>query len=447
MDGPLTAPAQAGGATVTLRVERIAAGGDGVTHEPGGRVVFVPRAAPGDLVEVKIVRERARWAAGRIVRVIEAGPERLDPPCPYYVRCGGCHLQHLTYAAQLAAKAAIVRDALARIGGFREVRDLDVVPSPHELRYRNRVTFTLDRTGEELRAGYHSREDPDELLDVADCLLAEPPVAEAWTRLRAVWGPQASRLPPGPRLRLTLRATEDGEVGLVVEGGDAPGRPARDRGAWPEIEALREAAGLDAVWWLDDHGRERARAGPGALTEQWGGSSVPLAADAFLQVNRPVAAALDAHALEACGPIAGRRVVDAYAGVGLRALELARRGARVVGIESNPRSVMAAESLAREEGLPLRFRRARVEHALAWELPADVVVLNPPREGVAREVTKALLARPPARIVYVSCDPATLARDLRRLGPATSLAGVRAFDMFPQTAHVETVVRLERARA
>lgn len=119
----------------------------------------------------------------------------------------------------------------------------------------------------------------------------------------------------------------------------------------------------------------------------------------------------------------------------------------MVGIESSARAVRAAESLAREEGLALRFRRARVERALAWELPADLVILNPPWEGTAPEVSEALRARPPARLVYVSCDPATLARDLRRLGSVYRFAGVRAFDMFPQTVHVETVVHLEAGRA
>lgn len=444
MDRPLSAGvpqddvARACDGVVTVRMERIAAGGDGVGRDPDGRVVFVPRTAPGDVVEAQVVRARPRWAHGRLRRLRERGPARVDAPCPLYARCGGCQLQHLRYDAQLEAKAAIVRDALARIGGFGELPELDIVPSARELRYRNRVTLTLERSGEDVRAGYRALDDPDAIVDVGDCPLAEAPIGAAWTRLRDAWGPGAALLPAGRRLRLTLRASEEGAVGLIVQGGRSP---------WKELEALREAADLAAIWWIDAGGRLRAQAGPGALAERWAETALPLTADAFLQVNRPVAAALEAFVLQVSGDAAGLRVVDAYSGVGLRALELARRGARVVGIESSSRAVHAAETVAREQGLALRFRHARVERALAWELPADLVILNPPREGTAPEVCETLRTRPPARILYVSCDPSTLARDLRRLGALYRLAGARAFDMFPQTAHVETVVHLEAGRA
>ncbi|HET8654890.1 MAG TPA: TRAM domain-containing protein [Longimicrobiaceae bacterium] len=415
-----------------VAIDSIAAGGEGVGRLADGRVVFVHRTAPGDVAEVELTERHPRWARGRLLRVVEPSPQRRPAPCPFYDRCGGCTLEHLEYAAQLAAKARIVSDALTRIGGLA-IAPPAVVPSPRELRYRNRVSFALRRLGTgRVVAGFHALGNPRRIVDMdGRCLLPEEPIALVWERLRAAWGPDAHLLPPGAELRLTLRATEAGAVSLLVEGGFSPGRPE---------ELLSTVEGLASIWHRPGPAAPRLVAGAPGLPETWGEETVALGGAAFLQVNRAAARLLEDHVMERAGDVTGLRVVDAYCGVGLHARRLARAGARVVGIELDPDAVAAARAGAVPGAL---FEEGPVEQLLPGALPADLLILNPPRAGVAPEALDALLAAPPPRILYISCNPATLARDLKRLGEgAFELRSVRAFDLFPQTAHVETVAEL-----
>ena len=419
---------------VRLRIDSIAAGGEGVGRLDDGRVVFVHRTAPGDLAEVALTERKERWARGRLLRVLEPSPERREAPCPHYARCGGCTLEHMPYDAQLRAKARIVADALTRIGGFA-VEPPKVVASPAEFRYRNRVSLALRRReAGRVEAGFHALGEPEEVVDLdGGCLLFEEPIARVWDALRAAWGPDARLLPSGERLRLTLRTNAAGEVSLLVEGGFAPGRPE---------ELVERVDGLVSVWHRPGPAAPELVAGAPGLPETWGDDTVELSGAAFLQVNRGAAALLEAHVMEVMGDVDGKTVVDAYCGIGLHARRLARRGARVTGIELDPAAVAEARRAAPEGAV---FVEGPVETLLPDHLPADLVVLNPPRAGVDAQVAEALAASPAERIVYVSCNPATLARDLKRMGEAYRLESVRAFDLFPQTAHVETVAVLSRA--
>jgi 23S rRNA (uracil1939-C5)-methyltransferase len=420
---------------VSVRIDSIAAGGEGVGRLADGRVVFVHRTAPGDLAEAVLVERKERWARGRLLRVLAPSPERREAPCPHYARCGGCTLEHLPYEAQLSAKARIVADALQRIGGLA-VEPPVVVPSPSEFRYRNRVSFALRRReAGRVEAGFHARGEPDEVVDLdGACLLPEAPIARVWDALRAAWGPDARRLPSGERLRLTLRSNAAGEVSLLVEGGFAPGRPE---------ELVERVDGLVSVWHRPGPSAPELIAGAPGLPETWGDETVELSGAAFLQVNRAAAALLEAHVLEVAGDVAGRTVVDAYCGIGLHARRLARRGGRVTGIELDAAAVAEARRGAPDGAV---FVEGSVEALIADHLPAALVVLNPPRAGVDAQVAEALAAAPAERVVYVSCNPATLARDLKRLSGSYRLEGLRAFDLFPQTAHVETVAVLAPAR-
>ncbi|HEY8485227.1 MAG TPA: TRAM domain-containing protein [Longimicrobiales bacterium] len=415
-----------------VEITGIAAGGAGVGRLPDGRVVFVHRTAPGEEVEVRVVEEKRRWARAELVRVRRPAPERRVAPCPYYDRCGGCTLEHLEYEAQLRAKAGIVRDALERIGGFA-LGLPEVVPSPEEFRYRNRVSFTLVRLGSgRVVAGFHELGHPGRILDIGEeCLLPEAPIAAVWGRLRAEWGVAAHRLPSGDRLRLTLRASASGEVSLLVQGGYAPGRP---------DELLERVPGLASIWHHPLGGELTLLAGQESVSEVWADEEVGLSGAVFLQVNRGAAARLEAHVLELAGDVSGRKVVDAYCGVGLHARRLAARGAEVVGIELDELAVREARRAAPAGA---RFIAGRVEEELPAALPADLVIVNPPRGGLDAAVVAALLEQPPERLVYVSCDPATLARDLSRLRERFLPRSLRCFDLFPQTAHVETVIELE----
>ena len=419
---------------VTLEIGTVVSGGDGLVRSTDAPVVFVPRTAPGEVVEVEIIEAHRQWSRGRLLRIVEPSLSRRDPPCPQYPVCGGCQLQHLEYPAQTTAKAGIIADTLRRLGKI-EIEPPEVEASAAELEYRNRVTFVLRRKGKDVVAGFHGFEDTSKIIDLDQCPLAEPPINRVWALLRDSWGPGAKLLPPGAELRLTLRATQDGEVGLVIEGGRGNGDP----------DALMKAVdGLAAIWRLNANGAAAWYVGASTLGERWGSQRVELAGDAFLQVNREVATKLEAYVLEQCGDVVGQRIIDAYCGFGLRALELAWKGARVVGIDTEEHAISTAHGKAVESGATARFVAAPVERALFHELPADLVLLNPPRSGVSEEALKGLVKKPPARLIYVSCDPATLARDLKTLGGKFQLSACRAFDMFPQTAHVETVVTLAR---
>jgi 23S rRNA (uracil1939-C5)-methyltransferase len=417
-----------------VHITGIAAGGAGVGRLPDGRAVFVQRTAPGDEAEIRVVEEKRRWARGRLVRLRAAGPDRRPPPCSHYVRCGGCTLEHLDYPAQLHWKGRLVSEALRRIGGT-DIGEPAVVASPSEFRYRNRVSFTLVRLGAgRVVAGFHEIDSPDRVADIDEaCLLPEAPVAEAWREIRAGWGENAGRLPSGERLRLTVRATADGAASLYVEGGYHEGRP---------DELLARAPRLAAIWHRPEGGAARLLGGTAVLDEQWGGEAVGLGGAVFLQVNRAAAALLEAHVLALAGDVAGRSVVDAYCGIGLHARRLARAGAHVVGIELDEAAVAEAQRAAPAGA---RFIAGTVEEHLPGALPADLAVVNPPRAGLDARVVGALVDEPVRRLLYISCDPATLARDVARLQPAYVLGGVRCFDLFPQTAHIETVAELQCA--
>ncbi len=423
------------GQVVVTRVRAIAAGGAGVAELPDGRVAFIHRTAPGDQVEIRVSRVHARWAEAELVAVLHPGPGRVEPTCPLYERCGGCALQHLEYAEQLRWKGRIVADALTRLGGL-QVEPPDVAPSPETLRYRNRVTFTVRRLGGgRILAGFHMLHRRGNVLDVrAECRLPEPPIADAWTALRDAWREGARPLPIGRELRVTIRALEDGVVVLVRGGAEG----------WRGDELMARVPRVVGVWHQPRGGARPALVGGTPTFEAWGADRIPVGGEAFLQVNRDGARLVLDHVLRlagapAQGPAAGL-AVDAYCGVGVYGRALADRGWTVTGIESDPESCAAARHEA-----PTGFSvlEGLVEEHLPRTLPAELVVVNPPRSGLQEWVPGMLLHHRPRRVVYVSCDPATLARDAKRMSLGYRLVGLRAFDLFPQTAHVETVATFE----
>lgn len=419
-----------GSAGDIIEITGIASDGAGVGRLADGRAVFVHRTAPGERVEASVTQSRTRWARARLQRILEPAAERRPAPCPFYARCGGCTLQHLGYETQLRSKARLVADALQRIGGLPGPLP-PVEPSPLEFHYRNRAAFTLARLGgERVVAGFHELERPGRVADVdSRCLLLEEPVARAWDELRGAWGRGAAMMPAGARLRLTLRATAGGDVALLIEKGHGPGRPA---------ELLDRLSTIRSIWRRDGRGRPpRLVAGDDSMAESWGTEDLRLGGAVFLQVNRSAAAALETHVRAAAGDVRDRRVVDAYCGVGVHARALAQAGASVTGIEIDAEAVGEARRLAPQGAT---FLQGSVEARLADALPADLVIVNPPRAGLDAAVSSTLAGSRTPRIIYVSCDPATLARDAARLAEAYRPSSVHCFDLFPQTAHVETVV-------
>lgn len=449
---------QPGAPTAIVEIERLGSDGAGVGRLDDGRVVFVHRTAPGDRVKIRLTEQRARWARGRLEEILASGPGRVLPPCPRYTRCGGCTLQHVDSSTRIEALQLRIVDALERIGKLaRPIPPLLFHPAPVTQRYRNRATFSVRRLGfrdgaPQVVSGFHTLEGAGRIVDVgSECLLLEPALAECWDALRAGWGAHARCLPAGESLRLTLRTLADGSAVLLIDGGGGSGDP----------EALLAAVpGLRTIWHRPEHatGAARCVAGDPSPEETWFGEQIVLKPGAFLQVNRAGAAALyDLVMAELTPPsqstlepqaaksMRGVDLLDAYCGFGVYGRAWARAGEQAVGIELDPQAVQMASDRP-VEGFTLL--EGAVEDRILEALPARQVVLNPPRTGAASAVMESLAGCAELeRIVYVSCDPATLARDLARLGPSFRAVRLQAIDLFPQTAHVETVVTLEPVRS
>jgi 23S rRNA (uracil1939-C5)-methyltransferase len=409
--------------TAPVRILRIAAGGDGVGRLADGRTVFIPRSAPGDLIDPEAVQLHARFARARIGKVLEPGTGRAEPRCRHYTRdeCGGCQLQHLSDESQRAARRAIVGDALRRLAKL-DLPDPPLEPSLSPWAYRAKVTLAVAPTGR--TAGFHPLDQADGIFDLERCEIAEPALNRLWQRTR-----EASAAWPPALDQIILRLGRDGTAHVVFKG------PVK-----PSLESLEAVAAGPSVrvWWQPPAGEPRlVNPGRGVREED----AVP--ATVFEQVNPAMGDLVRAHAIRELGPLEGRHAWDLYAGIGEATARLAESGATVESVELDPTAVALAER--KGPGRGVRRHVGKVEDWIARLAPPARILANPPRSGMDSDVVRALGAVRSETIVYVSCDPATLARDLVRLGGGYRVGSVRAFDLFPQTAHVETVVRLDRA--
>ena len=376
---------------------------------------------------MRILEDRSRYARGSLEALLEPGAGRTQPRCPAFGLCGGCSWQHLDYASQVQTKAGILRDALARIGGVELSGLPAMTSSPRSYGYRSRARVLM---GAGDRVGYRSRRSR-ELCQVDGCPVLDPALEQALVRLGA-------------------QARSNGA------GGGSPGAPApcrpRFREAEVEWELVVGAAGALRVAPLPAGG-EQTR-----LELRYGHERIGISPGVFAQGNASLFEALaDAVTGAACRPpvgpgsgavaAPGSSLIELFSGAGFLTLPLARRFARVVAMESHPAAVRDLRLNLRESGLErVEVISERVERglpALRGQRP-DVVVLDPPRAGLARGAAADLAALAAARIVYLSCDPATLARDVAELSRASyRLVHVEGFDVFPQTPHVEALVILE----
>jgi len=409
-----------------VAITSIAAGGEGVGRLADGRAVFVARTAPGERIRLREgVKLHKTFARGELAEVVAPGAARVTAPCRHYVQdhCGGCQLQHVTYEAQLAAKRAIVGDALRRIAKL-DVGDPEIVEAVEEWRYRAKISLAVKSVArsDSRTVGLHPYDRPTSVFQLIDCHIADFRLMALWRELR----PRLDLL-PAKLTGLTLRLDREGRRHVIAESTGEP---------WRDPAALRAAlTGGDSVicWWQPVDGAARVVAGP----------ATGFPATAFERVNPEMGTIARGWAVEQLGDVRGAVVWDLYGGIGDTAVELAERGAQVVSVDADEKAIDWARQ--REAPRPVRFIAGKAEDVLPTLPEPSAVVVNPPRAGLHWNVTLRLTGQPVSRLIYVSCDPATLARDLHRLGATYRVTAVRAFDLFPQTAHVETVAVLEAA--
>ncbi len=415
-----------------VTIERILPGGFGLAHA-AGKTLMVSLAATGDRVRVRIDREKGAVCFASIVEIIEPSAQRIEPPCPYFGRCGGCDFQQMNYQAQLDAKVAIVRDCLHRIAKISDIPQFQITAAPNDWHYRSRAQWQYD--AEQKRLGYYES-GSRRVCDVAECAVLAPELQKELDNLRRQM--QEDALPADARY---FRAVAGDKVVAVSAGVRNP--------------TVREGA---------------------EIRRTINSETYTLDAESFFQTNEYLLPEL-IHA--ALGNASGDLAVELYSGVGLFTLPLARRFKRVIAVEDNraaaafARRNLAHASLTNTEvetadvaswinlecgGKAQRRRRFGSEHqsvarredeqeiqssVSATARQIDFLLLDPPRVGAESRVINGILQLRPKRICYVSCDPATLARDLRKLfAGGYSLDSLAAFDMFPQTHHVETIAHL-----
>ena len=406
-----------------VTIERILPGGLGLAHAEG-RTIMVALAAPGDHVRVRIDRVKGSVSFAVIEEILTPSPYRVEPPCPYFGRCGGCDFQQLSYQAQLEAKVEIIRDCLRRLGGIEKVPEIQITPAPNVWHYRSRTQWQYDAIRQ--RLGYFES-GSRRVCDVAECAVLVPELQTALEGLRA-----------------------------QMREGSLP-EEARDFRAVVGDEGISIAPSVRSPSVSEDNDP----GGPPQITRTIHGETYRLNAESFFQANADLLPQLIDAAI---GEANGETAIELYCGVGLFTLQLARRFKHVIGVEGDTAAANFARDNLASAGLnnaevanqdvgrwleenmecgnlsPLSQKRRQVA---ALQRPPDFLLLDPPRTGAESRVISGILNLKPQRIAYVSCDPATLARDLKKLiAGGYKLDTLMAFDMFPQTHHVETVVHL-----
>lgn len=447
------------GEVLSLTIDDLAFGGEGVGRADG-YVVFVPGGLPGDRLQVRLVQVRSRFGRGIIEAVLEPSPQRVEAPCPYFGRCGGCRLQHVAYPAQLAFKSKQVADALERLGGLRDVPLHPIIGAEETFGYRNKMEFTVARAGGAMVVGLHETERYDSVLDIERCLLQSDRMNGLLAEARAFFAERGLTVyeqDTGEGLLRFLMLREGKHTGElmtnVVTSAPAVSElaplaqrlQARDAGTTSVVMNVNPKKASVAVG-VEEHllgGRDHIREGVGGLTFR-------VSANSFFQTNTRQAERLFDLVVESTGLTGTETVLDLYSGTGAISLLLARRARWVYGVELAQAAVDDAGANATANGITnCTFVSGEVRFVLpaliAKGVTAEVVVADPPRAGFHPKALHALITLGARRIVYVSCNPTTLARDLGELvRGGYRLEWVQPVDMFPHTPHIEAVARLER---
>jgi 23S rRNA (uracil1939-C5)-methyltransferase len=414
--------------TSQIKLEKFTYGGDAMgrlpdpLRESGGRAVFVPFGIPGELVRIRLVEEKRGFARAELLEVLEASPQRIPPKCRHFGACGGCHYQHLPYQAQLAAKTEILCDQLQRIGKIEDPTVHPMVACSSPWNYRNHVSFQLTDAG---KLGYvgtgfpaDARPSPERaVIPITECHLPDQPLNELW--------PQLAFEANAPIERVSIRTGVAGDLMLVLESADN------------DVPALELEAGMSVVHLSG--GDALVMAGEDHLIMQVLERPFHVSAGSFFQVNSSMASQMVAHLLKVL-PLPARTILELYCGVGLFSAFLTPGCERLIGIEVSP-SACDDFLINLDEFDHVELYESAAEHVIPHlEGPVDIVLVDPPRAGLDKIVLDGILKLQPQTIAYISCDPATLARDAARLiRGGYHLVDVTPFDMFPQTYHIESI--------
>ena len=447
---------------LTLRIERLSSDGSGVAHSADGEAVFVPGTAPGDEARVRIVKDCGRYAFGILDELLTPSPDRIPVDCPVAGPCGGCSLRHLDYAAELRAKQESVLDAFRRIGGL-EVPVLDILPSPDVDRYRNKVQFPVgvDKNGVPCIGFYAGR--THRIVPCPDCKLQPSVLNEIGNALCAFFAQQGIRpydeqSGKGLVRHIFLRrGAHSGQIMVCLVCTRAKLPHAEQlctalQGQFPAISTILlnvNAKNTNVILGSENH----ILYGPGYIEDTLCGVPVRLGPLSFYQVNTLAAERLYGVAAQYAQLTPDDALLDLYCGMGTIGLSMAEQCRELIGVEIVPEAIESAKANAARMGETVaaksRFFCADAGQAatqLAAEgLHPDIVMLDPPRKGCDEATLSAVVCMAPRRVVYVSCNPATAARDAAWLEQNGYHAEkVQPVDLFPRTKHVEAIVSLQR---
>jgi 23S rRNA (uracil1939-C5)-methyltransferase len=403
----------------TIKLEKLIYGGDALGRLPDGRAVFVPFALPGETVCIRPLEQKRGHARAELVNILEPSPDRISPKCVHFGICGGCHYQHMSYPDQLNIKTEILRDQLTRIGKIKDPPVGKMIPSPSEWNYRNHIQFHLTENG---KPGYIDAIDRN-VFPITECHLPVSIINELWPRLD---------FDPGLRIeRISLRAGMDEETMLMLEG-ESPHAPQLELETSMSVVHL---AGKDGI----------VMAGDDYVMMGVNDRQFQVSAASFFQVNTEMAGKMVDHLLSQLPVAPAATILDIYCGVGLFSAFFAPRTGRLMGIESS-QSACEDFTLNLDEFENVELYAAPAEEVLpALSIKPKIVIVDPPRQGLGKQVLDGLQAFENLTIAYVSCDPSTLARDAARLiAGGFRLVQVTPIDMFPQTFHIESISKFEK---
>ncbi|HEX3033875.1 MAG TPA: class I SAM-dependent RNA methyltransferase [Thermodesulfobacteriota bacterium] len=414
-----------------LEIEKLTFGGWGIGRT-GGKVVFVKGGLPGEVLNIEITNEKRKYAEAEIRNIIKPSPERIQPPCPVFDRCGGCQWQHLKYSSQLRSKEDILRETLERIGGLKEIEVEPIVPSPKQYGYRIRVTLSVWLEKRKYRVGYFEEKSLRQVA-IEHCPIASEPVNRAISRL-------SKSLSSIKDPYYDLEAVYISSDGSTAHVSLVPGRMKENQGKLDSFcNRLGKLMTTESISIVGDNENE--------FEFNLLGLRFYLTPSLFVQAHKEINERLIKDVIEWAELGGGERVLDLYSGIGNFSLHLAKSSREVIGVEVNEKAVRLAKKSAEANLIGNAFFKALpcelfVEEALVKDERFDLVVLDPPREG-AKAIIPNLVQLSPEKIIYVSCDPPTLSRDLKMLRELNyRTIKIRPFDMFPQTYHIESVALL-----